>query len=66
MTKQDYVKVMKKAAKGADFITISELCTVIGVKKPEYAKKYVDGLTRLGGKRYFIPEVADRMAADTR
>lgn len=64
--KQEYVIAMKKAAKGADFITIKELCTVLGVKKPDSAKKYVDGLTRLGGRRYFIPEVADLMVADTR
>ena len=61
MTKQDYISAMKQAANGADFITLSEISGMLGVKKADKARKYVTGLTRLSNKYYFIPEVADKM-----
>ncbi len=66
MTKQDYIKSMRSSVGGAYFITVTELCAAIGMKKTDSVKKYVTGLPRLNGKYYFIPEVAEKMMLDTR
>ncbi len=66
MTKQECIRAMQKTASADGFITMTELCQFIGIKKPDHARKYVEGLPRLGGKRYFIPEVAERILSDMR
>ena len=63
--KQEYIIALKQAANGASFINMTQLSAFIG-HKPEHVKKYVKGLQRLGGRSYFIPEVAELMAADTK
>lgn len=67
MTKQDIVQGMQHVVGSSDanFITMTQICRFIGVKKPEHAKKYVKGLDRLNGKYYFIREVASLMMEDT-
>ena len=43
------------------FITVRELCTVVGDSNPyRVKKKYLDGLEKVG-KGYFVPEVAERL-----
>ena len=61
MTRQDCIKALQKSAEADGFITMAEICRFIGIKKREYVQKYVEGLPRFEGKRYFIPEVADRI-----
>ena len=43
------------------FITISGIANYIGVKSHHSVDKYVNGLERINGKYYFIPDVADSM-----
>lgn len=43
------------------FITISGIANYIGVKSHHSVDKYVNGLERINGKYYFIPDVADQM-----
>ena len=43
------------------FITISGIANYIGVKSHHSVDKYVNGLERINGKYYFIPDVAESM-----
>ena len=58
MTKQECVKALQQTAEAAGFITMGEIKRFTGIKKTEHAKKYVNGLDLIGGKYYFIPDVA--------
>ncbi len=61
MDKWTIVRRMKQDCGGADFITLSQFCRYMGIKDPYKAKKnYLDGLDRVS-KRYYIPDVVDRM-----
>lgn len=60
MTKTEIEKDMKKAV-GGSFITASELASYLGYKKADSVQNIVKGLTRLN-KKYFVPEVAERIA----
>ena len=68
MTKQDYIRKMKRQADGQDpdFITKMEIARMLGIKKVDHVTRYVKGLARLNNKYYMIDEVADRMAQMTR
>lgn len=61
MTRKDLISDMKQTVGGSGFITISGIAKYIGVRSHHSVDKYVDGLERINGKYYFIPDVADRM-----
>ena len=63
MEKRDLVKDMENFA-GSSFITKAQICKYVGVSHPRYVSKYVEGLKRLSGRRYFIPEVAAKLIED--
>lgn len=65
MTKSDLVKTMT-ASTGGYFITKTQLAKFIGAKRSETVRQYVEDLPVLNNKYYFIPEVAERMMADTK
>ena len=65
MTKSDLVKTMT-ASTGGYFITKAQLAKYIGAKRSETVRQYVEDLTVLNNRYYFIPEVAERMMADTK
>jgi hypothetical protein len=58
MTKQEIQKDMR-AYVGGGFITRTQFAAYMGMKDPRKAKeKFLDGLERVDGKYYFIPDVA--------
>lgn len=61
MTKRELIADMKQSVGGGGFITLSGLQKYIGVKHHHSVDKYVNGLERINGKYYFIPDVADSM-----
>lgn len=61
MTKKDLIADMKHFVGGSSFITISGIANYVGVKSHHSVDKYVDGLQRINGRRFFIPDVADQM-----
>ena len=64
MIKQELIRSMIRSGDGSYFITASELVRYMGVSHPRYIKKYVTGLDRVGGKRYYIPDVAGRILGE--
>lgn len=65
MTKHELVEAMT-SQQGGYFITKTELAKFIGAKRSETVGRYVEGLAVLNKRYYFIPEVAERMIADTK
>ena len=61
MTKQELIRSMVSSGDGSYFITKSDLVRFLGVSHSRYIDKYVDGLDRVGGKRFFVPDVAGRI-----
>jgi hypothetical protein len=60
MTRQELIKDIKQSVgDGRGFITLSDIAKYIGVKSHHSVDKYVNGLDRINGKYYFIPDVAD-------
>lgn len=66
MTKQELIRAMVSSGDGSYFITASELVRFLGLSHPRYITRYVEGLDRVGGKRYFIPDVAGRIIGEVR
>lgn len=64
MTKEDLVKAMTASA-GGYYITKTQLARFIGAKRSETVRQYVEGLAVLNKRYYFIPDVVERMMADT-
>lgn len=63
MDKTELRKAMKQHTGGAEFITATELTTFLGYSKESSKRvkaKFLVGLQSID-KRYFIPEVADRI-----
>ena len=61
MTKQNLKRAMSQHCENAEFITVKELTTFLGVKNEGRVKKeFLTGLDRVG-KRYLINDVADRI-----
>lgn len=58
MTKQDLMKALKEKSNGGDFVTRKEVAMVMNYKDPHNVSRYLVGLQRLPGKKYFIPDVA--------
>lgn len=44
MTKQECIKAMQKTASADGFITMTELCQFIGIKKPEVAERILSDM----------------------
>lgn len=65
MTKHDLVEAMTSQA-GGYFITKTGLAKFIGNKRTDAVGKYVADLPVLNKRYYFIPDVAERMMADTK
>ena len=65
MTKDDLVKAMTESA-GSYYITKTQLARFIGAKRSETVRQYVEDLPVLRKRYYFIPDVAERMMADTK
>lgn len=61
MNKQELVRSMIQASGGSRFITKAELVRFMGLSNQRYVARYVDGLDRVDGKRFFIPDVAERI-----
>ena len=60
MNRKDLIADMKKSVgDGQGFITLSGIAKYIGVRSHHSVDKYVNGLERINGKYYFIPDVAD-------
>lgn len=60
MLKSEIAKDMQKAT-GSSFITRSGLQKYMGCKDVKTVDKYLDGLERVSGKYYFIPDVAESL-----
>ncbi len=60
MTKKELISSMETYT-GGGFITKADLARFIGVKDARYIDKYLASLQKLGGKYYFIPDVAESM-----
>lgn len=59
MQKNELVEAMKPYANGAAVITRQELAHFLGICNPAHVDHYLNGLQRISGKYYFIPDVAD-------
>lgn len=58
MTKQEIQRDMR-AFVGGGFITRTQFAAYMGIKDPRKAKtKFLEGLEKVDGKFYFIPDVA--------
>ncbi len=61
MTKKELITDMKHFVGGSSFITVSGIASYVGVRSHHSVDKYVDGLQRINGRRFFIPDVAEQM-----
>jgi|GEM_PF-3510876 len=61
MQKKDITNSLRRHADGGEFITKTGIAKTMGLKKSEYAQKYIRGLQAIDGKYYAISEVADNM-----
>jgi len=59
MNKQDIVRRLEKVTEKQGFITAAQFARFMGRTNVSKCKaKYLDGLDRIDGKYYFVPEVA--------
>ena len=65
MTKEELMEAMSDQT-GGYFITKTQLAKFIGVKRTDVVGKYVRDLKPFNKRYYFIPEVAERMIANTK
>lgn len=65
MTREELMEAMSDQT-GGYFITKTQLARFIGVKRTDIVGRYVEDLKPLNKRYYFIPEVADRILADTK
>ena len=62
MVKSDLVRDMKSFTHGASFISVTELTKYLGQRNITRVKtKYLTELQPVAGKKYFIPEVAEKV-----
>ena len=64
MIKSDVVKAMRDTVGGGWFINKTDIAKTLSMARPESANKYVEGLQKVTGRLYYIPEVADKIMAD--
>ena len=50
-----------KTACGGDFVTRKHLAEVLRYRNPQSVDKYLDGLEKIGGTRYFTEDVWHRI-----
>lgn len=60
MTKTEIAADLKKYC-GGSFITRTELAKFMGYASPKRVDRFLDGLDRISGTRYFIGDVAERI-----
>lgn len=60
MKRAELIKTLQSRA-GSDFITRKQISEAIGYRDPASVDPMLNGLDRLNGKYYFIPDVAERM-----
>lgn len=59
MTKQEICRSLERVSGTAAFITATQLTQALGMKTVwRVQKNYLEGLDRVDGKYYFIPDVA--------
>lgn len=61
MVKSDIERRLRVFAKGAEFVTVTQVCGFIGQKNHGRVKAMLNGLSAMDGKYYFVPEVAERL-----
>lgn len=62
MVKSDLIRDMKSFTSGASFISVTELTKYLGQSNQTRIKnRYLSGLQPVAGKKYFIPEVAEKV-----
>lgn len=60
MTKAELTADLKRHC-GGSFITRTELAKYMGYASPKRVDRFLEGLERICGTRYFIADVADNM-----
>lgn len=63
MERRDITNALKTGADGAMFITRIQVAQVLGYKDPHNVDRFLKGLERIAGNRYYIPDVAERIIA---
>lgn len=58
MTKQELVTDMRRHCEGSAFINRTELAAFMGYTSPKRVDRFLEGLDRIAGTRYFINDVA--------
>lgn len=62
MVKSDLIRDMKSFTSGASFISVTELTKYLGQSNQTRIKnRYLSGLKPVAGKKYYIPEVAEKV-----
>lgn len=62
MVKSELVRDMKSYTGGASFISVTELTKYLGQSNQTRIKnRYLSGLKSVAGKKYYIPEVAEKV-----
>ena len=58
MKRSDLIADMRRFVGGGGFITRKSLADYLGYKDPHCVDKYLIGLDKVGGRYFFIPDVA--------
>lgn len=61
MKRIDLIADMKKFVGGGGFVTRKQTAEYMGLKDPHSVDKHLNGLERVNGKYYFIPDVVDQL-----
>lgn len=62
MNYSEVKKELERSIDGSSFCTLQQVVRFMGLKNPDRVKKtYLDGLDRVNGKFYFVPDVARRL-----
>lgn len=60
MTKNELTTELKRFCGGA-FITRQQLAIFMGYSSPKRVDRFLQGLDRISGTRFFVPDVAERI-----
>lgn len=61
MTKNELTADMRRHCGGSSFISRTELASFMGYSCPKRVDRFLDGLDRIAGTRYFIGDVASNI-----
>lgn len=61
MKRADLIADMKKFVGGGGFITRKLTAEYLGLKDPHSVDRHLNGLERVNGKYFFIPDVVDEL-----